>query len=134
MFANHRRPRGPLAHQELALYDDGQAKGTLRHVLATISKVFPDIYCHDGAEYQHLWIDHLDVLDGGSDIDGEVFVAVRIGSDGLDCDIPFLLHDSVEIKGLFIAGEDDGDRSALPVLHCTHRPDGFVIYDDVTYE
>jgi hypothetical protein len=57
---------------------EGAGKGLTRHVAATVSRVFPDRYDHDGAEHQHIWIDDLQPLDDGSSYAGDVFVAIRV--------------------------------------------------------
>jgi hypothetical protein len=116
---------------------DGSGRGTRRHVQATVSRVFPDRYDHDGAEHQHIWIDRLEALDGEADYAGDVFVAVRVTNGGVGEDIPFEEGTPVEMQGEWIpaeeatAGQDDPN---LPVLHFTHRPVGFVVYEGETYE
>src|ERR1700745_2514518 len=110
---------------------DGSGRGEVRHVSATVSRVFPDRYNHDGAEHQHIWIDQLQALDGGADYSGNVFVAIRITEGGVGEDIPFEEGQPVEMQGDWIpagqatAGQDD---PGLPVLHFTHPPVWFVIY------
>jgi hypothetical protein len=116
---------------------DGSGRGEVRHVSATVSRIFPDRYDHDGAEHQHVWIDQLHALDGGSDYAGNVFVAIRITEGGIGRDIPFNEGRPVEMKGDWIpadqatAGEDDPN---LPILHFTHRPVGFVRYEGTEYD
>lgn len=61
---------------------DGTGRGEKRHVEATVSKVFPDRFSHDGAEHQHIWIDDLRALDGGPNYAGNVFVAIRVTEGG----------------------------------------------------
>lgn len=115
---------------------DGSGRGEVRHVRAVVSKVFPDRYNHDGAEHQHLWIDQLRALDGGSDYADNVFVAIRVTEGGIGRDIAFVQGRPVEMQGDWIsasqatAGKDDPH---LPVLHFTHRPVGFVRYDGTEY-
>lgn len=115
---------------------DGSGRGEVRHVSATVSRVFPDRYSHDGAEHQHIWIDQIEALDGGDDYAGNVFVAIRITEGGIGQDIPFADGTPVEMQGDWIpadeatAGEDD---PGLPVLHFTHRPVGFVRYEGEEY-
>jgi hypothetical protein len=116
---------------------DGAGRGEVRHINATVSRVFPDRYSHDGAEHQHIWVDQVQALDGGNDYAGNVFVAIRITEGGVGQDIPFEDGTPVEMQGDWIpadeatAGEDD---PGLPVLHFTHRPVGFVRYDGKEYE
>jgi hypothetical protein len=125
-------------HHDMHLRNsDGSGRGEVRHVRATVSRVFPDRYSHDGAEHQHIWIDQLQALDGGSDYAGNVFVAIRITEGGVGQAIPFQDGTPVEMQGDWIpaneatAGEDD---PGLPVLHFTHRPVGFVRYEGREYE
>ncbi len=116
---------------------DGSGRGSVRHVSAVVSRTFPDRYAHDGAEHQHLWIGQVTALDGGSDYDGNVFVAVRITEGGIGEDIPFQDGRPIELQGDWIpadeatAGQDDPH---LPVMHFTHRPVGFVRYEGHEYD
>ncbi len=115
---------------------DGSGRGSVRHVSATISRVFPDRASHDGAEHQHIWIDAVSALDGGADYAGNVFVAIRITNGGIGHDIAFAKSTPIELQGDWIpadeatAGQDD---PGLPVLHFTHKPVGFVLYDGTKY-
>jgi len=125
-------------HRDMHLRNaDGSGRGDVRHVSAAVARVFPDRYAHDGAEHQHIWIDGLKALDNGEDYDGDVFVAIRITQGGVGQDIPFAEGAEVEMQGDWIpaeqatAGQDDPN---LPVLHFTHRPVGFVVYQGETYE
>lgn len=114
----------------------GEGKGTLRHVEATVSRVFPDRYDHDGAEHQHIWIDQLQPLDDGEPYDGDVFVAIRVTEGGIGRDIPFQQGTPVEMQGMFIPADQaypGQDNKDLPVLHYTHHPVGFVIYEGKKY-
>lgn len=116
---------------------DGSGRGKVRHVRGTVSRIFPDRYNHDGAEHQHIWIDQIIALDGGEDYAGNVFVAIRITEGGIGRDIPFEEGRPVEMQGDWIAAseaEPGPDNPGLPVLHFTHRPVGFVRYDDKQYE
>jgi hypothetical protein len=115
---------------------DGSGRGEKRHVRATVSRVFPDRVAHDGAEHEHIWIDALQALDGGEDYPGNVFVAIRVTEGGIGQDIPFATDTPVELQGLFIPADEaepGQDNQGLPVLHFTHGPVGFVIYDGQTY-
>jgi hypothetical protein len=116
---------------------DGTGRGTLRHVTATVARVFPDSYNHDGAEHQHIWIDDLRPLDDGPGYAGDVFVAIRVTDGGIGREIPFRDDTEIELQGLLIPADeaDSGpDDPGLPVLHFTHRPEGFVIYEGETYD
>jgi hypothetical protein len=116
---------------------DGSGRGEERHVSATVSKVFPDRATHDGAEHQHIWVDQLQALDGGVNYQGNVFVAIRITEGGIGQDIPFEPETPVELQGMFIPAnqaESGEDNPGLPVLHFTHHPVGFVIYEGERYE
>lgn len=116
---------------------DGSGRGQKRHVSANVARLFPDQYAHDGAIHQHVWIDALKALDGGADYPGNVFVAIRITDGGVGTDIPFKHDTPVEMQGMFIpASEADPgpDNNGLPVLHFTHHPVGFVIYQGKEYQ
>jgi hypothetical protein len=125
-------------HRDIGLLNpNGSGRGEKRHVKATVSRVFPDRSSHDGAEHQHIWIDKVKALDNGPDYAGNVFVAIRVTEGGIGTDIPFEVDTPVEMQGMWIPadqaypGEDNQD---LPVLHFTHRPVGFVEYEDEKYE
>ncbi|MBE7212661.1 MAG: hypothetical protein INR65_16725 [Gluconacetobacter diazotrophicus] len=118
--------------------DDGGGRGTLVHVTAQVAKLFGGVrFLADGAEHQQLWVDGLRAVDdGGFGYAGNVFVAIRITEGGIGREIPFVVDTPVELQGMFIpaneaqAGQND---PGLPVLHFTHAPVGFVVYDGVTY-
>ena len=116
---------------------DGSGRGTTVHVSATVAKLFGERLQAEGAEHQQLWIDQLESLDGdGFSYAGDVFVAIRITEGGIGQEIPFVADTPVELQGMFIpaaeatAGTND---PGLPVLHFTHSPVGFVVYDGKTY-
>ena len=76
-------------------------------------------------------------MDGGSDYQGNVFVAIRVTEGGIATDIPFVVGTSVEMQGMFIPADQaypGPDNEGLPVLHFTHRPVGFVEYEGEEYE
>ncbi len=117
---------------------DGSPRGTLRHVSAVVARLFAEHAILDQAEHQQLWIDNLVSLDAdGFGYAGDVFVAIRITDGGIGAEIPFVVGTPVELQGQFIPaaeatpGQDD---PGLPVLHFTHAPDGFVVYDGHTYQ
>ena len=128
----------PSRPQFLALRrPDGSGRGTTVHVSATVAKLFGERLQAEGAEHQQLWIDGLESLDGdGFSYAGDVFVAIRITEGGIGQEIPFVANTPVELQGMFIpaaeatAGTND---PGLPVLHFTHSPVGFVVYDGKTY-
>ena len=116
---------------------DNSGRGTKVHVSATVAKLFGERLQAEGAEHQQLWIDRLTSLDGdGFSYAGDVFVAIRITEGGIGEEIPFVAGTPVELQGMFIpadqatAGTND---PGLPVLHFTHSPVGFVVYDGKTY-
>ena len=116
---------------------DGSGRGTTVHVSATVAKLFGERLRAEEAAHQQLWIDQLESLDGdGFSYAGDVFVAIRITEGGIGQEIPFVANTPVELQGMFIpaaeatAGTND---PGLPVLHFTHSPVGFVVYDGKTY-
>ncbi len=129
----------PLSASSLILRNaDGSGRGTLRHVGANIVKLFGEQVDIQGAAHQQLWIDRLTSLNqDGFSYAGNVFVAIRITEGGIGQEIPFEEGRKVEMQGMFIpadqatAGPND---PGLPVLHFTHKPVGFVVYDGKTYD
>ena len=126
-------PRSPLDLRN----PDGSGRGIVVHVSATVARLFGERIQLAGAAHQQLWIDALASLDGdGFGYAGTVFVAIRITDGGIGAEIPFVVDTPVELQGMFIpadqatAGTDD---PGLPVLHFTHSPVGFVVYDGKTY-
>ena len=117
---------------------DGTGKGTVRHVGASIVRLFGERIQLAGAAHQQLWIDQLASLDGdGFSYAGDVFVAIRITDGGIGQEIPFVVGTGVAMQGLFIPAEaatPGANDPGLPVLHFTHRPVGFVVYDGKTYD
>ena len=137
---------GPFGRQTMAHhhYDmhlrhpDGSARGTKRHVSATVVRVFlGDRISTDGAEHQHIWIDDLRALDDGSGYTADVFVAIRITNGGIGEDIPFQVDTQVELQGMFIPAleADPGpDNPHLAVMHFVHAPVGFIRYEGKMYD
>jgi len=119
----------------------------LIHCEATVTKVFNGPVNHHGANHQHfdVRIDKVLTLDGaafGADslLTTQAFVAVRFGdTEGLDAEIQGLIENSpIELQGEYIAAAEayaaeDNDAPKLPVIHFTHHPVGFVIYDGTHY-
>ena len=117
---------------------DGSGRGTKVHVSATVVKLFGERLAIEDAEHQQLWIDRLTSLDGdGFSYAGNVFVAIRITEGGIGEEIPFVADTPVELQGMFIAADQatpGTNDPGLPVLHFTHSPVGFVVYDGRTYQ
>ncbi|MFM0075446.1 hypothetical protein PQQ86_30270 [Paraburkholderia sediminicola] len=110
----------------------------------TISKVFLSPEFHHAAEHQQfvIKIDKVVKFDGGTQnlVGTEVFVAVRYGdSEGLAQEIPGLqVGQPIEAQGEYIAEASayptaDNNNPVLPVLHFTHHPVGYVLYQGHTY-
>lgn len=116
---------------------DGSGRGTLVHVSAQVARLFGERLRAEGAEHQQLWVRNLVSLDGdGFGYPGDVFVAIRITEGGIGKEIPFVADTPVELQGMFIPAAEatpGGNDPGLPVLHFTHAPVGFVVYDGVTY-
>ncbi|MCQ8276851.1 hypothetical protein NFI95_00100 [Acetobacteraceae bacterium KSS8] len=133
------RTVSPTEASSLILRDqDGGGRGTLRHVGANIVKLFGEQVDIQGAAHQQLWIDRLTSLNqDGFAYAGNVFVAIRITDGGIGREIPFEVGRKVEMQGMFIPADEataGTNDPGLPVLHFTHRPVGFVVYDGVTYD
>lgn len=96
---------------------------------------------HKGALHQHFFITIGQVVEGDKTIveNKPVFVAVRYGDKaGLEAPVPDLEPGSaIIIRGVYIPSQKaykSEDNPGFPVLHFTHRPVGYVIYDGVRYE
>ena len=117
---------------------DASGRGTLCHVSATVAQLFGSRVVIEHAEHQQLWIDGLTSLnDDGFTYSGDVFVAIRITEGGIGEDIPFVTGTPVELQGMFIPADQataGANDPGLPVLHFTHAPVGFVVYDGKTYK
>jgi hypothetical protein len=117
----------------------------LLRVQGTIIKVFASPEHHHGANHQQfiVRVDQILKVEGidQSAIGREIFVATRFGDDeGLDHEIEGLREDtSIELQGEYVDSahayktEDNDGDPPLPVLHFTHHPVGYVIYDGEHY-
>ena len=116
----------------------------LARVQGTIARVFASPENHHGANHQHFTVTIAKVLQfegSDQDITGEtVFVAVRFGdTEGLDHEIEDLaVGHTIEIQGEYIPSgtaypTEDNVDPVLPVLHFTHHPVGYVLYEGVHY-
>lgn len=118
-------------------HPDGTGIGTVRHVSATVVRLFGTRVRIAAAEHQQIWIDGLASLNGdGFAYAGNVFVAIRITDGGIGQDIPFVVGTPVEMQGMFIPADvatPGTNDPGLPVLHFTHAPAGFVVYDGKKY-
>ena len=134
-----------LETQVLPHHSDPHSVGApLACVQGTISKVFLSPEFHHAAEHQQfvIKIDSVVKFEGGTQnlVGTEVFVAVRYGdSEGLAQEIPGLqVGQPIEAQGEYIAQASayptaDNNNPVLPVLHFTHHPVGFVLYQGHTY-
>ena len=127
-----------ILHKLTLRNPDGTGIGTKVHVTANVVQLFGERLVAESAQHQQLWIDKLTSLDSdGFSYAGNVFVAIRVTDGGIGQDIPFVVNTPVELQGMFItaaeatAGVND---PGLPVLHFTHSPVGFVVYDGKTYK
>lgn len=114
--------------------------------IITVSAVVAEDFLHclpdlEGKMHQHFYIRIKEVLEGDRRIvDAKtVFVAVHYGDEeGLPEPIPCLTPgEPIIIRGQFIPAAEayqTDDNPCFPVLHYTHHPVGYVIYDGVKYE
>ncbi|MEQ5843163.1 MULTISPECIES: hypothetical protein [Paraburkholderia] len=113
-------------------------------IQGTISRVFASPENHHGANHQQfiVTIDKVVKFDGGTQnlVGTEVFLAVRFGdSEGLAHEIPGLqAGQPIEAQGEYIAEAsayptEDNDNPVLAVLHFTHHPVGYVLYQGQYY-
>jgi len=116
------------------------AKGPLAHISGTIVAVLSEGEGTDGGKHQHLQVhvdQTLDLQGGNGDIDGQtLFIAIRFGdSEGIQDPIPDLkVQNPIEAQGEYIDAmraepTADNKNPVLPVLHFTHHPYGFIIYE-----
>jgi hypothetical protein len=117
------------------------AKGPLVHVRGTIAAVLHEDDDVDGGTHQHLQLlvkDTISIKGGNGTINGQtLFVAIRFGdAQGLPSPIPDLQAGSpIEAQGEYIDAMrarpgTDNQNPVLPVLHFTHHPVGFVVYEN----
>lgn len=112
------------------------------HVKAVIKTVEQEADVHGVAHY-HLLVNQIQVLsiEGGdaSMVSDEAFCAIRYGdSEGISKPIPGLkAGNPIELQGEYIDKNhiyptvgNPGD----PVIHFTHHPVGFVVYEGQRYE
>jgi hypothetical protein len=126
----------------------GSLGAPLIHIKGTIVTIFPGPEHHHGANHQHFTvkIDEVVTLDGGnvapdSLVGATVFLAVRFGDNiGLDSEIPDLTVGApIEIQGEFVDSadayktQDNAGDPPLAVIHFTHHPVGYVIYNGQHY-
>ncbi len=117
----------------------------LLRIRGTVAHVFAAPGHHHGANHQHFTVKVDEVLKvEGTDaasIGPKIFVAVRFGDDeGLDHEIENLRADTpIELQGEYVDSaeayktEDNDGDPPLPVLHFTHHPVGYVIYEGEHY-
>jgi hypothetical protein len=135
---NHRMAEHFMEHHK----HPGSLHAPIVHVKATIKTVEPDVHVY-GASHYHLLINRIQVLDiEGADpslVSDEAFCAIRYGDDlGISEPISGLLQGKpIELQGEYIDENhvypsigNPGD----PVIHFTHHPVGFVIYEGRRYE
>ncbi|MCM3273587.1 hypothetical protein [Paenibacillus elgii] len=114
------------------------------HVKATIVKVYPDRE-RSGAMHQHfdVKINELISIKGADaslvDKNSDTFVAIRYGDNlGLADPITGITEgQEIELQGEYIdhnhAYPTEDNRDKYPVIHFTHKPVGFVIYQGKEY-
>jgi hypothetical protein len=108
------------------------------HVQAVIEQVEESKHGH-----QHLLINQIQILDiengDPSTVTDEIFVAIRYGDgNGLPEPIPGLeAGQPIELQGVYIPADEaypSEDNPGDPVIHFTHHPLGFVIYQGKLYK
>jgi hypothetical protein len=117
----------------------------LVRIKGTVEHVFPSPSNHHGANHQHFTVkvDQVLKVEGAdaSAIGPVVFVAMRFGDDeGVDHEIEDLRENTpIELQGEYVSSaeayktEDNEGNPPLPVLHFTHHPVGYVIYNGDHY-
>jgi hypothetical protein len=142
---HHRHPVfGHTLSTEYSIYhmDSLSLKGPILHIQAKILRVEPDV-CVRRSMHHHLLVHQVRIVSiFGADpsiVSDEIFCAIRYGDARSFLNpIPELREGNpIELKGEYIDRNhaypsvgNPGD----PVLHFTHHPLGYVIYDNVYYE
>ena len=137
-------------HKHIEKYYSEKRKGNRKeldfHNVITVSAKIADefIHCapdHKGKEHQHFYIYLEEIQEGDASLvdDTTIFVAVHYGdAEGIAEPIPNLNPGQpIIIKGKFVPARQaykTEDNPGFPVLHFTHHPIGYIIYDGVRYE
>lgn len=123
----------------------GRSRVDNHHVITVAAVVAPDfIHCvpdNKGRLHQHFYIIVNQILEGDANLvdNNTVFVAVHYGDkEGMEDQIKGLEPGKpIEIRGKFIPSSEaykSEDNPGYPVLHFTHHPIGYIVYDGVKYE
>jgi hypothetical protein len=143
-MATHHHPKH--FHHDLPFHHHpNSAKGPRVHVKGSIAAVLHEDDDVNGGRHQHfqVTVEQLVSIEGGQgDITGQtLFVAVRFGDgEGLSERIPNLAAGKpIELQGEYIDAMralpgPDNENPVLPVLHFTHHPVGFVLYEGQRFE
>ncbi|MBP0726665.1 hypothetical protein J5Y03_16015 [Bacillus sp. RG28] len=138
-FFGHTLTTNPLSEQNHPL----SLHGPVVHLTAVIKLVEQDVTDQQGTSHMHFLINHVEVISvtGGdaSMVSTEIFCAVRYGdSMGLSDRIDRLEEGQpIEMQGEYIDVNHAYPSVGNPgdaVLHFTHHPIGFVIYQGKRYE
>jgi len=117
----------------------------IQHIITVTGKVADEsIHCKPdlkGEEHQHFYIDLEEVLEGDPRLvdNNKIFVAARYGDvEGFPEPIPNIIPgEPIIIKGKFVPASKaytTEDNPGYPVLHFTHHPLGYIIYDGAKHE
>lgn len=137
-------------HHHIEKYYQGQGKSDRKeldlHNVITVSARVADEFIHcspdlKGIEHQHFYIYIEEILEGDATLvdNTTVFVAVHYGDpDGIAAPVPNLVPGQpIVARGKFVPARQaykTQDNPGYPVLHFTHHPIGYIIYDGVKYE
>jgi hypothetical protein len=119
------------------------SKMNVIHIRGTVTKVMQDFF-NTTLQAWHMHFDvriDTDLNDSNQNLPGQnVFLAVRYGDsmgyakriDNLQVNVP------IEVQGEYIDASKaspavDNSNPTLPVLHFTHHPVGFIVYQGVRY-
>lgn len=137
-------------HNHIEKYYRGRGKAGRQesdlHNVITVSAKVADEFIHcapdlKGTEHQHFYIYIQEILEGDASLvdNTTVFVAIHYGDqDGIAEPIPNLVPGQpIVVSGKFIPARQaykTEDNPGYPVLHFTHHPIGFIIYNGIKYE
>jgi hypothetical protein len=138
-FFGHTLTTIPLSEQNHPL----SLHAPVVHLTAVIKQVEQDVTDQQGTSHMHFLIHQVQVIsitgDDASMVSSEIFCAVRYGDsmglseriDGLEAGQAIEMQgEYIDINHAYPSVGNPGD----PVLHFTHHPVGFVIYQGKRYE
>jgi hypothetical protein len=140
-MSHHRSSQNPHNGVGIPFHQPQKTQRDIVHVRGTVTRIFGDA---NNGQADHMHFDVKIDTDLGNSSDNlpgqEVFLAVRYGDQmGLSKPIDNLQTNTpIEIQGEYISADKafagpDNSTPKLPVLHFTHHPLGFIVYNGLKY-